>query len=267
MRIGKNNQAGFVLIDLVVSVAIIALLAAILTPVLATARKQVLQYDCSSRQRQLGKAILMYTQDYDEGLPVCAAFNRYSQQTISSWDAAVSTYTSYQGPVVETAALAASGAIFRCPLDRIQKEGDAPRSFAMPIAGNACMGDNEGVAGNWVYDSSSLYTHSRMLAELPDQSGTMLLVEFHHPLNRLFGGWAAGIHGPVYVPGECGTGPLAQERPEKTVKPSSDSMSHLGGYNYTFADGHAKWMQAIQTMGTAGKPGDPQGPWTIADND
>jgi prepilin-type N-terminal cleavage/methylation domain-containing protein/prepilin-type processing-associated H-X9-DG protein len=60
---------GFTLIELLVVVAIIAILAAILFPVFAKARDQGRKVACGSNMRQLGLALNMYVQDYDETLP------------------------------------------------------------------------------------------------------------------------------------------------------------------------------------------------------
>ncbi len=48
---------------------IIAILAAILFPVFARARDRARQASCQSNMRQIGLAIMMYAQDYDETLP------------------------------------------------------------------------------------------------------------------------------------------------------------------------------------------------------
>ncbi len=57
---------GFTLIELLVVIAIIAILAAILFPVFAQARAKARQISCLSNMNQIGKATLMYVQDYDE---------------------------------------------------------------------------------------------------------------------------------------------------------------------------------------------------------
>jgi hypothetical protein len=53
-----------------VVIAIIAILAAILFPVFARARKQARKITCASNLKQLSLGILMYSQDYDEKFPV-----------------------------------------------------------------------------------------------------------------------------------------------------------------------------------------------------
>jgi prepilin-type N-terminal cleavage/methylation domain-containing protein/prepilin-type processing-associated H-X9-DG protein len=59
-------RKGFTLIELLVVIAIIAILAAILFPVFARAREKARQASCSSNEKQLGLALQMYKQDYDE---------------------------------------------------------------------------------------------------------------------------------------------------------------------------------------------------------
>jgi prepilin-type N-terminal cleavage/methylation domain-containing protein len=63
-------KRGFTLIELLVVIAIIAILAAILFPVFAKAREKARQSSCLSNCKQLGLAIMQYTQDYDEMLPL-----------------------------------------------------------------------------------------------------------------------------------------------------------------------------------------------------
>ncbi|HCU34131.1 MAG TPA: hypothetical protein DGT21_01425 [Armatimonadetes bacterium] len=60
------KRTGFTLIELLVVIAIIAILAAILFPVFARAREKARQSNCLSNQKQIGLAIVMYNQDYDE---------------------------------------------------------------------------------------------------------------------------------------------------------------------------------------------------------
>src|ERR1700729_3180729 len=63
----KNK--GFTLIELLVVIAIIAILAAILFPVFAKAREKARQTACLSNEKQMGTAVMMYVQDYDEHMP------------------------------------------------------------------------------------------------------------------------------------------------------------------------------------------------------
>jgi prepilin-type N-terminal cleavage/methylation domain-containing protein len=62
----RRKRPGFTLIELLVVIAIIAILAAILFPVFAQARESARKASCMSNGNQLGKATMMYVQDYDE---------------------------------------------------------------------------------------------------------------------------------------------------------------------------------------------------------
>ena len=61
-----RRMRAFTLIELLVVIAIIAILAAILFPVFAQAREKARQTACLSNGRNLGTAVLMYAQDFDE---------------------------------------------------------------------------------------------------------------------------------------------------------------------------------------------------------
>ena len=63
------SRRGFTLIELLVVIAIIAILAAILFPVFAQAREKAREATCLSNNKQIGLAVQMYMQDYDNTYP------------------------------------------------------------------------------------------------------------------------------------------------------------------------------------------------------
>lgn len=62
-------RRAFTLLELLIVIAIIAILAAILFPVFAQAREKARQTACLSNLHQVGLATIMYAQDYDEIMP------------------------------------------------------------------------------------------------------------------------------------------------------------------------------------------------------
>ncbi len=60
------RAAAFTVVELLVVIAIIAVLAAIMFPIFAAARADARRNACVSNLRQIGLALAMYRQDYDE---------------------------------------------------------------------------------------------------------------------------------------------------------------------------------------------------------
>ncbi|MDD2486179.1 MAG: DUF1559 domain-containing protein [bacterium] len=75
------RKQGFTLIELLVVIAIISILAGILFPVFSKAREKSRQTACLSNLKQLGAAMMMYTQDYDGVFPP-ADFQLFQTWTI-----------------------------------------------------------------------------------------------------------------------------------------------------------------------------------------
>lgn len=71
MRVGRR---GFTLIEMLVVIAIIAILAGMLFPVFARARDTANQAVCISNLRQLGVSIRLYGDDYDDRFPLAVDF-------------------------------------------------------------------------------------------------------------------------------------------------------------------------------------------------
>lgn len=75
---GRGSQArGFTLIEVLTVIGIIAVLAGIVFPVFVAAREAARKTGCMSNMQQIGKAWLIYEQDYDERTPG-GAYARFS---------------------------------------------------------------------------------------------------------------------------------------------------------------------------------------------
>jgi len=94
----KRPKPAFTLIELLVVIAIIAILAAILFPVFAQAREKARAISCVSNMKQLGTALLMYQQDYDDSfcpplawMPPSGNFDTVNSP--QTWDRLIYPYT------------------------------------------------------------------------------------------------------------------------------------------------------------------------------
>lgn len=107
----RRGTRGFTLIELLVVIAIIAILAAILFPVFAQAREAARKSSCLSNMKQLGTAVMMYVQDYDETYPQAYYYKNNTATTNGSSSGGYVTWTVTISPYIKNVGL------FVCPSD------------------------------------------------------------------------------------------------------------------------------------------------------
>lgn len=107
----KTSRQAFNLVELLVALSIIMMLAAIILPVFSAIREVSQRTTCQGNLKQIGGAIQLYTQDYDELFPsigrFSSTFEHFPTNTYSdAWSLSL--------PYLK------SEAIFRCPSDTPQ---------------------------------------------------------------------------------------------------------------------------------------------------
>jgi prepilin-type N-terminal cleavage/methylation domain-containing protein/prepilin-type processing-associated H-X9-DG protein len=211
-----NKVRAFTLIELLVVIAIISILAAILFPVFASAREKARQTTCLSNQNQIGLALLQYEQDYDDHIvPFDAGDSAFSWSYQYLYNQVLDTYIKDSN-------------VWTCP------DGAVTGSGANATLRSIVMNNNVAV-------TISPTASSLTLAGIDEPANLIVVTDGQPmPLNSNFSATAYGYYA-CYAALEiaAGTAPSGPESP---------SVRHSGGSNYTFADGHVKWMHPAATI-------------------
>ncbi len=222
-----NGRLGFTLLELLIVIAIIALLAAILFPAFAPARENARRAACQSNLKQLGLGFAQYTQDYDERLPGYVVSHTDGSQ---SWKRVLFPYVK-------------STQVYSCPSNKFGQSpsGDSPPYVTIPTGqpvfdvsylANASV---PGAGGTTPMRSADLAVN---IAAITNSSSTILLTE------GTWGGCDISFNYSPFV------------FADQVVTQHSEFRGHNGRVNFLFADGHVKSLKPTATAS-------PVNMWTI----
>ena len=211
---GKKN--GFTLIEVLVVVAIIAILSAMLLPALQQAREKAHQVICMSNLKQIGLAIMMYADDYDGWLPWAGYYQGWGWGRLlgpSEYHSAGLNYIK-------------NLKVYRCPT-----VGKRTVTYpTAPLPGAQCYGLNVRLCPQFNADGTVRYGSWTRLSRVVASSNTVLAFDFY---------WQS-------------TGELTNWISESSILDSIQNVcqDHSDGANYLFVDGHVKWKEDPDPAGT-----------------
>ena len=211
-----NKKRAFTLIELLVVIAIIAILAAILFPVFAKAREAARATACKSNLRQMGTAIAMYVQDFDEQwFPAggCAVTGSDAIQgaVLGTWSSGTPMYAYWSATVQP---YVKNEKIFWCP------------SVSGTHRYTGCGGPSGGFWGDYAMNT---FAFRQSLAAFDDPAGTVSVTEGRNHYYRVC------CNNRIY---QCCNGVSVPGIPGATVS----AIRHNDGQNILFADGHVKYL-------------------------
>ncbi len=218
-------RRGFTLIELLVVIAIIAILAAILFPVFARAREKARQSTCQSNLKQIGLAIMMYVQDYDELMP---GFKHYaipgdSNSRVEGWYDTLEPYTrNEQIGRCPSGSYIATYARTSLPTGVGFNKNSFMGSYAAPAQDSACATSLGRLGTLWNYTPPGV-----PIADLTKPANTVMLFEATTSWSQQVNGYGRDASGNLLT---------------MTVddKRGIQDFRHNGQMDVLFSDGHVK---------------------------
>lgn len=231
-------KSAFTLIEILVVIAIIAILAAILFPVFARARENARRSSCQSNLKQIGLGVAQYVQDYDETYPLLEDSGSGGVFLTGTPTALVNkqTWVDRIFPYVK------SRQVFHCPSVGGAKGGQTEQFSHYGFTAyteRGCNGDLrlDGIKG------------IMKLSEVQRPSEVIAMSDYREGYPHVAGVWAISttcfteasyIVTPGYSVSDSALTAMCDGGADCSQWPVDGR--HLQGANYAFFDGHVKWL-------------------------
>jgi len=209
MHTPTSKPLGFTLIELLVVIAIIGILAGLLMPALSSAKQKANRIKCVNNMRQLGMALTMYADDFDnECPPVTRVFQ-------SNWMFKLQPYY-------------IDRKILKCPADKFMSD----RSYLINGWNDYFrMTLNK---ENFMSFTNGLWPHGMKMTAIP------------HPSETIIFGEKASNSPHVHMDFYQGRGNDIEEVEQYRHRTGGNRNS--GGSNYAFADGSVRMLKKGESV-------------------
>lgn len=245
----RRNAGIFTLIELMLTIAVIAILAMLLLPALNKARQLSQKTGCISNLKQIGTAVALYQTDNKTYLPVTYIWSGGGRPPLLiynvTWDDLLGggydgrhlTKRQQEFPLLKPG-VGGNSTIYRCPAYKLNPE-QAIRSYRVNVSryGSSKSFPDEltGVAAN---------NNSACDSMIPNPSGTIMLGETSRRNCQVgsSSGWKI-------------------ETPSPNMRNDDKKFPHQNQNGYLFCDGHVMMLRYQETIGK-GTLDKPLGMWT-----
>lgn len=249
-RRAGGDRSAFTLMELLVVVAIIAVLAALLLPVLASAKAKARSFECLSRQREWVRAFIMYSSEHEEGMIPREGFGpAVGQVVLNNW-------TQIRGRPVGTDGRDTDDVWYNALPPLLDR--DATHRYAQPVPRRLEFYERANLIHcpsarfptevryfTYQFALFSIAMNSHLIREGEGPSIKFSLIENHDPTRMV-------LFQDNLLEGEEKVDPAQEDQDLGQPASFADRFSprHSKGGNLAFADGHAAWFAGPKVVET-----------------